>query len=154
MARNADEGRGGARRPAADPSLAAWVRAHVANPVVRTLLRSPAHRVLSGSLLLLDYSSRSSGQRCVFPVQYALTGDDLIVVAAQHSRKTWWRHFDSEPQHVTAHLRGRPTSMTAQRLTPGTHDEERATRAYLARFPKATVLPDSPVFVLRTEPAS
>ncbi|MDQ2747956.1 MAG: nitroreductase/quinone reductase family protein [Actinomycetota bacterium] len=138
----------------ADPSIAGWVRAQVANPVLRTLLRSPAHRVLSGSLLLLDYSSRRSGQRCVFPVQYALRGDDVIVIAGQHRTKTWWRHFDTRPQHVTVHLRGRAASMAAQRLTPGTDDEERATRAYLERFPKAGMWPDSPVIVLRTEPAS
>lgn len=35
-------------------SLASRVRAHVLNPVVRTVLRSPAHRLISGSLLLLD----------------------------------------------------------------------------------------------------
>jgi hypothetical protein len=33
-------------------------RATVVDPVVRTLLRSPAHRSLSGSVLLLEYAGR------------------------------------------------------------------------------------------------
>ena len=40
-------------------------------------------------------------------------------------------------------------SVTVERLNPGTGDQEWAARAYLARVPKASVLPDSPVVVLR-----
>ena len=62
-------------------------RGLVVNPVVRTLLRSPAHRLLSGSLLLLDDTGRRSGRRYVLPVAYA--GDDLVVVVGQPATKSW-----------------------------------------------------------------
>ena len=39
-------------------SPGAQLRAHVFNPVVRAVLRSPAHRLLSGSLLLLEVTGR------------------------------------------------------------------------------------------------
>ena len=80
------------------------VRALVVNPVVRTLLRSPAHRLLSGSLLLLDDTGRRSGRRYVLPVAYAAAGDDLVVVVGQPASKTWWRNFDGAPQEPLVHL--------------------------------------------------
>lgn len=41
-----------------------------ANTVVRPLLRSRLHGVLSGRLMLLDYTGGKSGQRYTFPVGY------------------------------------------------------------------------------------
>lgn len=125
-----------------------WVRSHVANPPLRAALRSPAHRALSGSLLLLDYTSRRSGRHCVFPVQYAVSGEDLVVIAGHHRAKTWWRHFDDHPQQVIAHLRGRATNVTVRRLIAGTDDRTQAVASYTKRFPQAKVLPDSPVLLL------
>lgn len=126
--------------------IISWVRSHVANPALRAALRSPAHLALSGSMLLLDYTS-TSGRHCVFPVQYAVSGEDLVVVAGQHRAKTWWRHFDDHPQQVIAHLRGRATNVTARRLIAGTDERSQAEAAYTKRFPQAEVLPDSPVLL-------
>jgi hypothetical protein len=53
-------------------------RAHLVNPIVRALLRSRAHRLLSGSLLLLDYTARRSRGRYVFPVMFASAGADMV----------------------------------------------------------------------------
>ncbi|MEO8827716.1 hypothetical protein [Lapillicoccus sp.] len=125
-----------------------WVRSHLANPTLRAALRSPAHRALSGSLLLLDYTSRRSGRRCVFPVQYAVCGEALVVVAGQHRAKTWWRHFDDHPQQVIAHLRGRATTVTVRRLIAGTDERTQAAASYTKRFPHTEVPPDSPVLLL------
>jgi hypothetical protein len=47
------------------------VRNRVINPLVRVLLRSPAHRVMSRGVLLLTYTGRRSGRRYTLPVQYA-----------------------------------------------------------------------------------
>lgn len=132
----------------ADPSIAAWVRAHVANPVMKTMLRSPAHRFASGSLLLLDYTGRRTGRHFDFPVQYAVAGDDAVVAAGQHRTKTWWRNFDAQPQQVTVLLRGHARQVSACRLSPGTDRRERAAAAYSARFPKAPLGPDTPLLVL------
>ena len=104
------------------------VRALVVNPVVRTLLRSPAHRLLSGSLLLLDYTGRRSGRRYVLPVAYAAAGDDLVVVIVQPTTKTWWRNFDGAPQEPLVPWHGRAVRATAQILRSGDIEDVRADR--------------------------
>ena len=78
----------------------------VANPVVRTVLGSPAHRLLSGRLLVLDYPGRRTGRVHRIPLRYAETETgDLVVVAVHPERKKWWRSF-AEPSPATVLLRG------------------------------------------------
>jgi len=65
----------------------------VANPFVRAILRSPLHRMLSGSLLLVTYTGRKSGRTYTIPVMYAEAGNDLLVYVGRSSEKVWWRNL-------------------------------------------------------------
>lgn len=134
--------------------IIAGVRARLVNPVVRTLLRSRLHTLLSGSTLLLDYTGRRTGGRYVLPIGFAQTGHELVLVAGHSETKTWWRNFHSEPQAVTLTLRGQATPATASRPTAGSKDYEQAMHAYRARFPRAPVDPASPVLLLRVPAAA
>ena len=40
----------------------------IANPIVKTLLRSPLHNIASGSLTLLHFTGRKSGRRFVVKI--------------------------------------------------------------------------------------
>ena len=66
----------------------------LANPLVRVVLRSPVHRVLSGRLLVLSYRGHRSGRTFRIPLRYAETADGAFVaVAVRPDRKLWWRSF-------------------------------------------------------------
>jgi len=65
----------------------------VSNPLVRLLLSSPFHSMLSGHLILITYTGKRSGKKHSLPVQYAKSGDELIVVAGYHQHKRWWRNL-------------------------------------------------------------
>lgn len=82
------------------------------NPLVGLVLRSPAHRLLSGSLLLLTVTGRRSGRSFTFPVGYAQRGDRLTVTAAWPERKRWWRNLRGGAP-VTVLLRGTRRTGTA-----------------------------------------
>jgi hypothetical protein len=56
-----------------------------ANMVVRPLLRSRLHGVLSSRLMLLDYTGRKTGRRYTFPVGY-FPWDDGAVLAFSAAR--------------------------------------------------------------------
>lgn len=49
------------------------------NPVMRALLRSPLHRLVSGRLALLAFAGRRSGRRYAFPIAYVRVGDTLLI---------------------------------------------------------------------------
>jgi len=51
----------------------------VANTVIRPLLRSPLHPLLSGQLMLLGYTGGRSGRRYSFPIGYFSWGDREVL---------------------------------------------------------------------------
>jgi deazaflavin-dependent oxidoreductase (nitroreductase family) len=129
-------------------TLAAAVRAHVVNPVVRGLLRSPAHRLLSGSVLLVAYAGRRSGVRRELPVMYASTDDRYVVVAGQPDTKTWWRNFADDVRPVTLTVAGWRGSARARLLDPSSAEHRLALDAYRVRYPRVPVEETTPVLVL------
>ena len=110
-----------------------------ANTVVAGILRSPAHRLLSGSTVLLAYEGRRSGRRIVLPTQYARSGDDLVILVGRPETKRWWRNFKA-PHDVDVLVAGEWRSMTGEAFSGAdlSHVADPLLDAYLARFPKAT----------------
>ena len=119
----------------------------LANPVVRAILRSPAHGLLSGSLAVLEYEGRKSGRTFAIPLRYAETGDGcrLVTVAVDPPRKLWWRAF-TEPRSAVVLVRRRRRDV-AGTLVEGAPREE-AVAAYAARFPRSAGLLDAAAVVV------
>ncbi len=111
----------------------------LANPIVRATLSSPAHRPLSGVLLVLSYKGRQSGRAHSLPLQYARYGDKLVVMSGTASQKAWWRNF-REPARVAVTLGGKQRPWTAHVLSGQERDEARA--AYSARFRRTNTRED------------
>ena len=75
------------------------------NPLVRLVLRSPAHGLLSGHLALLSVTGRRSGRTFTFPVGYDRDGDRVTIGVDWPERKRWWRNL-LEPAPVEIWLAG------------------------------------------------
>ena len=82
-----------------------WVLNRIVNPLVRALLRSPLHPLLSGRLLLLRVTGRRSGRTFEVPV-------------GSPERKQWWRNIDG-PTPITLALGGRTRTGVAELLDSG-----------------------------------
>jgi hypothetical protein len=112
-----------------------WFRNRLVNPVVRLLLRSPLHPVLSRSLVILSYQGRKTGRWPSLPCMYARDGQDPYVVPGQPDRKIWWRNL-RQPTRVRLRLQGcdregiATASSDPEAVAAGLHH-------YLARYPKA-----------------
>jgi hypothetical protein len=135
----------------------------LANPLVRGVLGSPAHRMLSGALVVLTYRGRRSGREFRIPLQYAETPTRRIVaLAVRPERKRWWRSF-SNPAPARLLVAG-ATRPVIGRVLAG-EERRAAVRAYLERFPRAAgalgltgrpdddALDDAPAAVVVFEPA-
>jgi deazaflavin-dependent oxidoreductase (nitroreductase family) len=113
----------------------------LANPFVRMVLDSPAHRLLSGSLLVLEYRGRRSGRTFRIPLMYARDGDRLIALASRPASKQWWRAFrERAPAAVT--IEGQALEVEG-RLLDG-EEARSAARQYLERFPRTARVVDEP----------
>ena len=80
---------------------------------MRGLLRSPAHRLASGSLLLITVTGRRSGRRFTIPVGYRQADDVVTITVGWPQRKQWWRNLREEAP-VEVVLRGEGRTGRAQ----------------------------------------
>ena len=107
----------------------------LANPAVRAVLESPAHSLLSGTLVVLAYRGHRTGRAFRIPLRYAETpGGRIVALAVRPERKLWWRTF-VEPAAATAVLRGARREVGGHVLDGA--ERRAALRAYLERFPRA-----------------
>jgi deazaflavin-dependent oxidoreductase (nitroreductase family) len=103
------------------------------NSLVLAVLRSPAHRLLSGMAIELRYTGRRSGRQYVLPVQYARAEERLVVVPQGAESKTWWRNFLT-PQPVSVRLNGRLRDGIARVVHPDDAEWEEDRRVYELRW--------------------
>ena len=81
------------------------VQNRMVNPLVRGLLRSPAHGLLSRRLLLITVTGRRTGRRFTIPVGYRETDGGIEVAVGWPGRKRWWRNLRGGAP-VVVRLRG------------------------------------------------
>lgn len=96
------------------------------------LLRSPLHRLLSGSILLITYVGRKSGKPITLPTNWVRDGDTLFVVSRRE--RTWWRNLRGGAR-VTVRLQGRDYSGTG-RAIEAADAVAVGLRAYFRRVPQ------------------
>ncbi|HEX8105160.1 MAG TPA: nitroreductase/quinone reductase family protein [Solirubrobacteraceae bacterium] len=92
---------------------------HVVNPVVRALLRSPVHELMSDRVLLLTWTGRRTGRRHSAPLEYLADGERLTLVSRRS--RVWWRNFTA-PRPVEVVLAGRRRAGTAAVVTLAVED--------------------------------
>jgi hypothetical protein len=99
------------------------------NPLLRVLLRSPLHRLVSDHLLLLTVTGRNSGTEYTFPVGYE--EDDGTLLVTSHGTN-WWKNLRDSGQEVEVVLRGerRTGHATVEEDDPAVADH---VRGYLLR---------------------
>jgi hypothetical protein len=81
---------------------------YVVNPVMRTLLRAPTHRLVDEHLMLLAYQGRKSGKRYVVPVGYHWIDGRMSVLT-----NAGWRVNFRGGHPVVVRFKGRLLSGTA-----------------------------------------
>jgi hypothetical protein len=118
-----------------------WFMNHLINPLVRLILKSRLHRMMSAAVLLLIYRGRKSGKEYQLPVQYVQDGKLIYILPGAPEKKTWWRNL-SGGTAVQLVLRGKTLAGQAG-LQRGKADEVAMTDAlgiYFRRFPAAAKL--------------
>lgn len=121
------------------------------NRVVLWLLRSPAHRVLSESLLDLRYTGARTGRQYALPVQYAEDDDRLVIWPGHPEGKRWWRNLRT-PSTVEVTVRGRLRSGQGLVLDAADGGHAAALRAYRTRFTRVQPAPEDPLVVVHLDP--
>ena len=105
----------------------------VINPVVKKILRSPLHGVLSPNTLLLEFTGRKSDRKLSTPVSYHSSGG----VAHCFTRKSfvWWKNLNSgEPVYVT--IKGKRHLVNPEVEAENSEIKGQALRHFLRAVPR------------------
>jgi len=123
---------------------------HVANPVVRALLRSPLHALLSRSVMLITVIGRRSGRSYTLPVQYVCRGDTGFVYSPGDRR--WWHNLDGG-KPVTVRIGSETLAGVGEVLRGVAADGARSTFVGTPLAKTARRFPDGVVVRLNLAPA-
>ncbi|MXP22106.1 hypothetical protein GIY30_12195 [Gordonia sp. HNM0687] len=81
--------------------------AAMVNGAVVPVLRMPGIRtVVGGSITLISYTGRKSGNRFELPVGYRRSGDTVTIGVAMPDKKGWWRNFTGAGAPISLTLDG------------------------------------------------
>ena len=103
------------------------------NLVMKMLLASPAHGVMSGSVMTIYFTGRKTGRGRSTPVRYVR--EDAATVTCLTSRQTgWWQNFLA-PAEVQLQIGGRRVAAVARSAPDDAARIEAALKKTLERFP-------------------
>ena len=105
----------------------------IINPVMRFLLRSPAHGILSDSLMLITFTGRKSGKQFTTPVRYIQAGDTIKCFTAAENQ--WWRNLRSGAR-VSLLIKGQLNDYQAHAIFDDPTAIKQQLVSYLSLFPQ------------------
>ena len=104
------------------------------NPLVKAVLRSPLHWLLSFGLMLITVTGRRTGRRYTIPVGYQRHGDVLTILVSEAPKKQWWRNFH-DPAPVDVRVKGKALSGIAELVAPTSPEFSARAEETLRRLP-------------------
>lgn len=81
------------------------------NAIMKGILRSPLHGMVSKSILLISFTGRKSGKTYTTPISYSTQGEYIVLV----TNGNWWKNLrDGAP--VNVRLRGQDRNGFAEAI--------------------------------------
>jgi hypothetical protein len=102
------------------------------NWLIRAILRSPLHGMMSRDLVQLDYVGHKSGKRLSLPLSYA-EHDGRLYLCSRNS--LWWRNLRGGAQ-VEVWLRGTRITARPTVLDLSTQEARDGLRAFVSKHPR------------------
>lgn len=105
----------------------------IINPLMRLLLRSPLHTLMSSSLMLITFTGRKSGKVYTTPVRYLRTPSSIQCFTSADTK--WWRNLRGGAE-VTLTIQRQDRRFFANVIENDPERTREALRHYLTVFPQ------------------
>ena len=96
----------------------------ILNPIMKTILKSPLHKVVSEQIMIITFLGAKSGKEYSTPVSYSREGDKVTCF----THAIWWKNFNTRAD-VKLRIQGQDLIGHAEAIT----DDPDRTTAGLAR---------------------
>ena len=103
------------------------------NFLVKPILKSPLHGLLSSRVALIRFKGRQSGKQFETPVGYNRFGSEYLIGLTETRHRKWWRNY-RQPWPMAMKCRGRWLEGSAVYLEPGSDDYREGFQKILNRF--------------------
>ena len=100
----------------------------IVNHAMKFVLRSPAHGMVSNTVLLITFTGRKSGKTYTTPVDYSQDSDQVTIF----THANWWKNLRSGSR-VTLRIRGRELQGLAE---PVAEDKQAVAAGLMAHLRK------------------
>ena len=108
------------------------------NVPMRALLRSPLHRLASGTLCLLNYRGRRSGTAFTTPLSFMREHQTLRLLSSRRTR--WWKNFLDGDVPVEVEVAGESFSGRARVLLEDSEEFREGVRRFLTAVPRDAII--------------
>jgi hypothetical protein len=97
------------------------------NPIIKWLLLSPLHNLVSKNMMLITYAGLKSGKVYMIPVNYIRNGD--VLTTTSQKNRAWWRNLRGGAE-VTLRVQGKDMKASVQ----VTEDDESVAKVLFVIF--------------------
>ena len=104
----------------------------IINPMMKFLLNSPLHALMSNSVLVLYFKGATSGKQFSTPLRYHKDRELLRCFSSGETK--WWRNF-RDPVEAQIQLRGSRLSFEGKLLTDNPIEIKQLLVSYLTEHP-------------------
>ena len=87
-----------------------WLFRYIINPIMRTILRSPLHGIISNGLSLITFTGRKTGKQFSTPAAYHWIDDNTVMFM---TRSPWWKNFQNG-ETIQIRIKGKSYSVTPE----------------------------------------
>jgi deazaflavin-dependent oxidoreductase (nitroreductase family) len=101
---------------------------------VRTLLRSPLHRIASRDISILHFTGRKSGRARNTPLSYVRDGDTVLFLSSLNTG--WWKNFRDGDAPVEVEIGGEREAGTARLLEGDSEELRDGVTRFLTALPR------------------
>ena len=106
------------------------------NAIMKLLLNSPMHSLMSKEIMLLEFQGRKSGRQIQTPVSYIISENEVRCFTTKDGG--WWhsfRHSQSNPISVKVRIAGRTLDGSAIALHSSEPEIAKELREFLIQIP-------------------
>ena len=107
---------------------------YLLNPVMRGLLRSPAHGLASKNIAILHFKGRSSGRALNTPLSYMRDGNTVRLLS--NSDTNWWRNLRNGPVPVEVEIKNSLLKGSATLFEDDSDAARDGIRKFIAAVPR------------------
>jgi deazaflavin-dependent oxidoreductase (nitroreductase family) len=100
------------------------------NPMMKAILKSPLHRLVSGTMMLITFTGRKSGRQYTTPVGYVRNGDAVICL----THANWWKNLRGGAK-VSLRIQGHDYDGVAEPVSEETTRIANGIRQFLHQVP-------------------